>query len=179
MGNPTDMFGPKNITREYLKSILRYDKSTGHFYWKVRNSNRVSINSRAGAKEGCGYICIGIDGHRYKAHRLAFLYMNGYFPVGVDHIDENKSNNCWSNLREASKSENQFNTRVQARARSGYKGVYPAKSGATFYAYTRVGGKKKHIGAFPTAKAAARAYLAFIKELHGSFLSAHTIAAAR
>ena len=55
---------------------------------------------------------ITLDGKtkRYHAHRLVFLYIDGYFPAAdVDHIDGNGLNNARINLRKVSHQENMKN----------------------------------------------------------------------
>ena len=48
-----------------------------------------------------GYIHIEIDGADYLAQDLAFFYMRGRWPRWrVEHIDGDKTNNVWHNLRE-------------------------------------------------------------------------------
>ena len=51
------------ITHEYLKEILHYEESTGHFYWKKRLSIRVSIGALAGhVSKVSGYVELRIHG---------------------------------------------------------------------------------------------------------------------
>lgn len=91
------------LTKDRLIDVLNYDEKTGVFTWKKKTSNRVRIGDVAGCVTKSGYSYISIDGFRVFAHRLAFLYMTGKFPLLiVDHIDRDKSNNKWENLREAS-----------------------------------------------------------------------------
>jgi hypothetical protein len=50
--------------------------------------------------------------------------MAGKWPAaGIDHINGNKSDNRWLNLREATQSQNMTNTGNRADNSSGYKGV--------------------------------------------------------
>ena len=53
------------------------------------------------------YQRITIGGYDYYAHRLAWFYVYGEWPVNeLDHIDEDKENNAIDNLREATHAEN-------------------------------------------------------------------------
>ena len=109
--------------QDYLKSLLKYDTETGNFIRVVgRGSQRVG--KIAGAPHVKGYWRIGINGKFYLAHRLAFLYMNGYMPKQVDHINGDKRDNRWVNLRACSHAENLWNTRIPKDNSSGVKGVY-------------------------------------------------------
>lgn len=112
----------KELTQEKLKSLFVYHPDTGVFVRKCR----MGRGGARGAKKpnSNGYIMIMIEGQRYYAHRLAFLYMLGRWPIGeTDHIDLDRTNNSWSNLREVSRSENQLNKSVTRASASGIKGV--------------------------------------------------------
>ncbi len=73
------------ITQQRLKELLIYDPDSGHFINKVSRGRGGKIGAIAGSPDKDGYIIIGIDRKSYKAHRLAFLYMEGYMPTKVDH----------------------------------------------------------------------------------------------
>ena len=115
-----------------LKQLLEYDPITGYFTWIKRSSpsaSRAVVGIRAGTCSGY-YRKLAVDGVIYPEHYLAWLYMEGKFPpqeVEIDHIDRNKSNNSWSNLRLATSSQNAANTGKVKRNKSGYAGVYLAK----------------------------------------------------
>jgi hypothetical protein len=57
------------------------------------------------------------------AHRVAWKIMTGADPIEVDHIDGNRGNNKWSNLRNGTRSDNQRNTSLKSTNTSGYHGV--------------------------------------------------------
>ena len=99
------------LTQEHLKSILDYDPSTGVFTWKMTNPSRSCIKGKRAGYEGKdGYRNIKIKSVKYREHILACLYMTGQFPKeSVDHIDQVRSNNAWSNLREVTHAENCLN----------------------------------------------------------------------
>jgi len=76
------------LTQEDLREILRYEPDTGDFHWRVRGSGR-RMNKPAGRIEkDKGYRQIGIKYKLYKAHRLAWLYVHGYFPENdIHHVN--------------------------------------------------------------------------------------------
>ena len=58
-----------------LHDVLRYDPKTGKFFW-LESRGRVAEGDEAGTPDKDGYIQIRIDGVIYKAHRLAWYFMN-------------------------------------------------------------------------------------------------------
>ncbi len=121
-----------SLTQEDLKKVLKYDPLTGIFKRKTA-SQRSSIGDAVGCRNARGYVTITVLGELYKAHRLAWLYVHGYFPENfIDHIDRIKHHNEISNLREVSKSCNVRNTGLLCNNTSGVKGVN--KNGATWNA---------------------------------------------
>ena len=106
-----------------MKSILNYDPETGIFTW-INPKNGRPKNKVAGCKNNQGYIFITHNGKKYQAHRLAFLYMEGYLPENfVDHINRIKDDNRWCNLREVSSQCNMQNKRHAHTNKSGVTGV--------------------------------------------------------
>lgn len=108
------------ITQDELKRVLEYNPDTGIFTNKVSRGNR-KAGSVAGSKTSRGYIQLSVKNRREYAHRLAFLYMEGYIPEVVDHIDRDTSNNRWKNLRDATYQDNSRNKK--ASSLSGYLGI--------------------------------------------------------
>lgn len=88
----------------------------------------------------------------------------------VDHRDGNGLNNRRStNLRLATKSQNQWNSAVNARNKIGCKGVSFAKREGKWRAVIGVGGKLCSLGYFHSPEEAASAYRAASSTLHGEF----------
>jgi hypothetical protein len=118
------------ITQEYLKQL--FDYKDGQLYWKLQKAKRTKIGSIAGAinsdVHGQNYRIVEIDSKSYKIHRLIFMYHYGYLPSRIDHIDGNRLNNCIENLREATASENAFNSKFRKSNTSGYKNVFKDKN---------------------------------------------------
>jgi hypothetical protein len=111
------------LTQKRLKEVLHYNPDTGIFTWILSNSNRIHKGDKAGCNSN-GYISIGVDGSRYRAHVLAWLYMEGYFPENdIDHINRIKSDNKWKNLRHVSRSCNLRNNDIRSNNTSGLTGI--------------------------------------------------------
>jgi hypothetical protein len=88
------------LAAERLRERLRYDGGTGVFTRRV-GSGHARAGEIAGSVHSTGYVRIGIDGGKYTAHRLAWLYVHGVWPSDqIDHINRNRSDNRIANLRE-------------------------------------------------------------------------------
>lgn len=156
------------LTQSDLKENLSYDPLTGLFIrLKSRQKTRWS-GKPAGYTDAKGYVRIRLpDGKIYKAHRLAWLYVNGYWPEhDIDHVDNNPSNNTINNLRKATRSENRQNIRkAHSKNSHGYFGV-SKRSNGRWQARIIVGKVAHHIGTFMTAEAAQDAYVSAKRRLH-------------
>lgn len=155
----------KILTQSYMKESLDYDSETGVFTWKLRplhhfktQKSRNTTNTRfsnkaAGHLNDCGYIIIRIFGRSIRAHRLAWYWITGKFPaVGIDHIDQDRANNTWSNLREATHTVNARNMRLRNTNTSGVCGVHFFKRTGKWQASIRVSMKSIHLGMFSKKK---------------------------
>lgn len=159
------------LTADKLRSVMAYDPDTGVFTYITKTHARVVIGAEAGSvHKREGYRWLSVDGEFVMAHRAAFLYMNGSFPeagLEVDHIDGNRANNAWSNLRTLPKYANMQNMkRARADSTTGLIGVMP--NGAKFCARIKLPGHKNktNLGTFATAEEAHAAYLKAKRALH-------------
>jgi len=144
------------ITQKRLKELLHYDPATGIFTWLVSRT-RVRKGDRAGSLQSSGYRCIGIDGKLYQESRIAFLYMEGYFPENdVDHINRKKDDNRWCNLRHVSRRCNMRNTGLQKNNKSGVKGVCWHRNKGKWAVQIKVNGKMIHLGCYESFDLAVR-----------------------
>ena len=102
------------VTQDRLKELLHYCPETGVFTWLVGNGKSVKSGDIAGGPDANGYFRVKIRRVTYKLHKLAFLYMANVLPprtLFVDHIDGDKLNNAWVNLRLVTPTESNRNRR--------------------------------------------------------------------
>lgn len=147
------------LTPARARQLLDYNPQTGALSWKVQHRH-ASSDGKAGCPErkGCAHRVIRIDGELYQAHRVIWLWMMGHWPANeIDHIDGDGLNNRWSNLREATSSQNKQNTRLRIDNSTGYRGVTFDKNRMRYIARVYIGGTARHLGRFDTAKEAADA----------------------
>lgn len=157
------------MTQEELKQVLIYNPQTGIFNWKIKK-NGIKPCKSAGCFCKDGYARIRINQKLYTAHRLAFLYMIGSIPEQVDHIDMDKKNNKWENLRSSNNAKNSANKTKYKNNKSGFKGVHFVKNRKKCWESSiKVNGIKFFIGYFNTAEEAAIAYDKKAIELLGEY----------
>jgi hypothetical protein len=150
------------ITQSELQYKLHYNQDTGIFTWI--KSGKVAGFTRS------GYIIIGINQKEYRAHRLAWLYVHGKMPNKfIDHINSIKSDNRFSNLREATKSENAMNVKLSPKNKSGYKGVSWNKEKCKWKVALKLNGKQKHFGYFNDLEFASLVAKEAIDKYHKEF----------
>jgi hypothetical protein len=155
------------LTQERLKELLSYDPETGVFVWVVKPSKRTKIGSVAGSFRLDGYRQIQIDGAQFRAHRLAWFYMTREFPPDeIDHINRDRADNRFVNLRAVTGSENQHNSGKPKDNTSGYRGVSYDKRDKKWRASIRLNNVLKNLGYFPTPEEANVAYLAAQRIYH-------------
>lgn len=165
------------LTAERARALLDYDPETGGFTRKPRprsdfNSHNAfaTWNTQHAWRPATtntivnGYLRISIDGHEYRAHRVAWLVVHGYWPKHIDHIDGDRSNNRIANLRDVTNRENCRNMKIGRRNKTGVLGVY--RRGNRWVASIRSGSKNQHLGYFDTKNDAVHARKAAERE-HG------------
>lgn len=146
-GNATG--GIMELTQERVRELFEY-REDGALVWK--NNNRETCQY-VGPN---GYRMVGVDGGKHTAHKIVFLWHNGYVPKVIDHKNRIRIDNRIENLRECSFSENNFNT-AKRNNRSGKVGVFFRKDIDKWQAYIHFDGKKKSQGCFSTFKDAVEA----------------------
>jgi hypothetical protein len=161
------------ITQDIVKANLHYDPDTGVFTRIAGRRNYVG--KIAGSTDALGYIIIRIHNRRYKAHRLAIIYMEGSINDDdqVDHINGVKNDNRYCNLRLATSRQNCCNRETYGGV-SKYKGVnfvrrIKTKRGKPWRASICCSDGTRKFSVFHTEKEAALQYNEWAKELHGEY----------
>ena len=140
------------ITQKRLQELLTYNPETGIFTWNIPKKC-VKAGDIAGTQSD-RYTKIGIDYKVYSNHRLAWLYVYGYMPNVIDHINGNKKDNRLCNLREASSKQNSQNSKKPSNNTSGIKGISFDKYHNKWRAELYANGKRvfiKYFNAFDDA----------------------------
>ena len=162
------------IAQARVKELLDYEPATGAFRWRVNRRSymgKARVGAIAGAPRHDGYVELRIDGELIHAHRLAFIWMTGVMPKEVDHINGDKSDQRWVNLRIATRSQNGVHKGANKNNKLGVKGVRRAKK--KYEARIWRDGKTVTIGYFRTIEEAAAAYRRVSLKQHGEFSYAH------
>ena len=114
----------KVITQTEVKRLFRYDPKTGLLTRRIDVGKKSKKGDTVGSTDGQGYIQTQINGKHYMLHRLIYLYMTGNLPKNqIDHINHNRSDNRWCNLRVVSHRGNGINQTRSKRNTSGIVGV--------------------------------------------------------
>lgn len=172
---------------EYLRQVLEYNPETGIFIWKNRSVD-MFIDGKQSAHQSCsswnakyanriasgyqskGYVYIGINSRNFLAHRVAWKFYYGDEPPRyIDHIDGNKKNNAIKNLREATQSQNNANSKKFKNNTSGYKGIIWDKSRNKWQVKVQFEGKTIHFGRFNDLESAIKIHKDAFSKLYGEY----------
>lgn len=158
-----------------LLKLLRYEPETGKLFWLERGPDMfaatshpegqcASFNARYAGQEaftadnGRGYLIGGIAGFQaLRAHRVIWCMVYGYWPLWIDHKNQNKTDNRLANLREATREENGRNSRLGSRNVSGRIGVHWLKRIRRWRVRIRHNGRYIDVGLFVDFEEACQA----------------------
>ena len=132
------------VTQNLLKELFEY--KGGHLFWKTPK-----IASKAGLPAGCEktYRWIKINKKMYLEHRLVWMYHYGMFPEKqLDHINRVKTDNRIENLREATASQNRYNTPSKQTTQSKKKNITFHKKSGKWQVNIWFNKKLKHLGLY-------------------------------
>ena len=163
-----------HLSAAMVRRALDYDPKTGLLFWRRRDDVLPRVNKRlAGKPAGCrdgqyGYISVRLYDRLYQAHRLIWVIVTGEWPKDIlDHIDGNPANNAWTNLRQATRAENNRNKATTRKNR--LKGAHFDPRSGKWYCQIMLRKKNHVLGPFRTEEQAHQAYVEAAKRLHGEF----------
>ena len=160
------MDGVMMLSVDQLKAAVIYDPEDGSF---VR-ADGVRKGMVAGRALPSGYRVIQIKKRQYYEHRLAWLWMTGEWPKNqVDHIDGDKPNNKWANLRAATCAQNNWNKGKTKRSSTGLKGVTYHQRDRKWQAMIMASRNAVYLGQFDCPAAASFAYQIAADKAHKQF----------
>lgn len=152
-------------SKEELEKLLKYSPSTGELFWKKRTEDMFEASTHTAAhtcarwnsrfagkealvKENIGYRCGRLNYQYVLAHRVIWKIMTGDEPDAIDHIDGDRSNNRWKNLRSVTTSVNNRNVSRRSDNHSGVVGVSWNKQKQKWAALLHIDRKIKCLGFF-------------------------------
>lgn len=160
------------LSQTLIKELFDYNPATGAFTNRISRGKTARIGAVAGADHGDGYLTVTLFGLTYRVHRLAWVYVHGFWPpAAVDHINGNRSDNRIANLRLATQAENNQNfTQLRKGKTSQHQGVYWCKPSGNkrgrWRALIGLNGVKVNLGSFQFESEALEAYTRAKQELH-------------
>ena len=146
---------------EELKVELEYYPLTGKLLW-ARSRQGVKAQQEAGSLNNVkGYYFLMWKRKVYKRSRVIWAIMTGEWVDNslyeIDHINRNRSDDRWINLRRVSRTLNRYNSKTQSNNTSGIRGVTWNKRLNKWLAQIKHKGKCTVLGTFEdifTAQAA-------------------------
>jgi HNH endonuclease len=151
-------------SRDELRRMLDYDPEAGVLRWRYRPERQQKWNTKWVGKIAGFDSCVGsrqvcIDNRKYYEHRVIWCWMTGHWPTNqIDHKDTDPHNNRWTNLREATGSQNMANQGLRSTNTSGIKGVSWSKREKKWVAMITKEHKQRRVAASPCIAAAWCAY---------------------
>jgi hypothetical protein len=139
----------RGLSIERLHELFELDREKGQLRRRITINSRARAGDVAGTLGSNGRQQVRIAGRSYIISRLIYAIDRGEWPFGeVDHRDRNKSNDRPENLRETTRSENEFNKKPGKLNTSGVIGVSWHKAAQKWLAHIAIDGRPKHLGYF-------------------------------
>lgn len=162
------------LTHARVRELLDYEPDTGWLIWKIQRPGKPA-GSRAGYVNGIadqfhGYREVWVGKRVYHSARLIMFWMTGDWPEEtVDHINLDRADDRWENLRLATQAENCANRGLKSDNKSGFKGVSWSQQAQKWYASIKIKGKSRNLGHYVNITDAATAYAEALAATYGAF----------
>lgn len=155
------------LTAEIARALWRYEPETGYFFWIGAPRVGIKAGGRAGSFDG-RYWRLQHAGKYYKASRVAWLVVTGAWPNHqIDHINRDKTDDKFCNLREATNAQNCRNRSTRKDNKLAATGV--CRTRYAFVSKIYADGKGHHLGSFRSLAEAKAARDVAAARLHGDF----------
>jgi hypothetical protein len=144
------------ITAADVWDQFSYDPLTGDLV-------RIKTGRTVGTSNG-KYLQVRVNGRLMHVHKVIWTWMTGIWPGDqVDHVNRNKLDNRWFNLRAATVQQNRWNRKA--------RGYFPTPNG-TYQSQIKVDGRFVHLGTFATPEEAKEAFDKASRHHRGDWYSA-------
>ena len=141
MPETTDRDREEALSQKHLKDLFVYDRVTGIV---TKKSSGLAV----GSLTKMGYLRASVLDLDYMLHRLIWCMETGSFPDGqIDHINGNRSDNRWCNLRLTTNRKNAINKEMHRKG----KLPWAYKEGRKWKSEVKVDGRSVYLGLFETA----------------------------
>jgi len=168
---------------EVIRQLLRYEPDTGRLFWLPRPVEMLTAKhadptwnaKHAGrpafvTKHNAGYFVGTVMKRQILAHRVIWCLVAGCWPeCEIDHIDGDRANNKWDNLRLATRSQNMRNSKSHTNSSSRFRGVSWNTRRGHWVVYITIEGRSRHVGSYSDETLAARAFDRVAQIHHGAF----------
>lgn len=173
----------EDITADMARQLLSYEPGTGELRWRVRHLSMFHDGKKFDAKHAMakwntryagqiagrigdgGYYIVMKNRKPYRAHRLIWLMVHGFWPSGeIDHKNGVRHENWLLNLRDGTRAQNHQN--LEARTELGLLGARWNEKRQKWRSRITVNRRDTSLGYHDTEKQAHEAYLEAKKRLH-------------
>lgn len=168
---------PHPMVLQHITEHYTYDPDTGNLYKdgvpagnKCKGDDYIRLTVCVSSPNYLSLLC------NLFAHHVAWYLMYGDWPSNklIDHIDGDPANNRLNNLRLATATQNNHNTRKRkTKTTSRYKGV--SKVSGKWGAYINYDGRSHTIGRYATEEEAALAYNTRAVEVFGEYAKCNIV----
>jgi len=147
---------PNGLRWNSDRPISHFEKTRGHNIWKAKFSNKQAGRT----SDSHNYYHVFVKGKNYLNHRIIYALHNNTTDIGnnlIDHIDGNKFNNHPTNLRIATFSQNNRNSKLYKNNQLGCKYIYFHNRDKKYVVCYRLNRKLISCGSYPTLEKAIEA----------------------
>jgi hypothetical protein len=147
---------PRKLTKEIVKDIQYCPYGNIFKHTPYGRGGRIKAGETIGWVTPDGYRTVTVDGKHYPAHRIAMVKMgHNIDDFVIDHIDGNRLNNRYDNLRAVSQRENLNNKSIHRSGRL----AGTTKNGNRWVSQIYKNGEHIYLGSFDTEELAHHAYM--------------------